>query len=140
MHTAEAAVGAAEVSLDISVGDYTMGGVAIFDAHTGRGPASEFLFCFVCFLDEVLRDRGVGAESGQLAVVPASAAVSVVAVGVEGPTQDPWARFYASGEIASAAATKDLAGSAVQQLKHVSNLCLWECFSYCDFEIDSPLC
>jgi hypothetical protein len=138
-HAAEAAVGGAEVSLDISVGDYTMGGVAIFDAHTGRGPASEFLFCFVCFLDEVLRDRGAGAESGQLAVVPASAVASAVAVGVEGPTLDPWARFYASGEIASAA-TKDLAGSVVQQLKHVSNLFLWECFSYCDFEIDSPLC
>jgi hypothetical protein len=137
-HAAEAVVGGAEVSLDISVGNYTMGGVTIFDAHTGRGPASEFLFCFVCFLDEVLCDRGAGAESGQMAVVPASAAAS--AVGVEGPTKDPWARFCASGEIASAVAAKDLAGSAVQQLKHVSNLCLWECFSYCDFEIDSPLC
>jgi hypothetical protein len=39
-HSTKAAV--AEVSLDISVGDYMMGGVAIFDAHTGRGPAGEF--------------------------------------------------------------------------------------------------
>jgi hypothetical protein len=31
-HAAEAAVSGAEVSLDISVGDYTMGGVTIFDA------------------------------------------------------------------------------------------------------------
>jgi hypothetical protein len=37
-------VGGAEVSLDISVGDYTMGGVAIFNAHIGRGPAGEFFF------------------------------------------------------------------------------------------------
>jgi hypothetical protein len=45
-----------------------------------------------------------------------------VAVGAKGPTQDPWARFCASGKIASAAAAKDLAGSALQELKHVSNL------------------
>lgn len=115
-HAVEAAVSGAEVSLDISVGDYTMGGVTIFDAHTGRGPAGEFF----CFLNEVLLDRGAGAETGQLAVVPAPAAASAVAVGAKGPTQDPWARFCASEEIASAAAAKDLAGSAVQQLKHVT--------------------
>jgi hypothetical protein len=45
-------VGGAEVSLDISVEDYLMGGVAIFDAHTRRGPASE-CFCFVRFFYEV---------------------------------------------------------------------------------------
>jgi hypothetical protein len=39
---AEAAVGGAEVSMDISVDDYLVGGVAIFDAHTRRGPAGEF--------------------------------------------------------------------------------------------------
>jgi hypothetical protein len=38
---AETAVGGAEVSMDISVEDYLVGGVAIFDAHTGRGPAGE---------------------------------------------------------------------------------------------------
>jgi hypothetical protein len=43
-HAAEAAVAGAEVSMDISVDDYLVGGVAMFDAHTGRGPASEF-FC-----------------------------------------------------------------------------------------------
>ena len=91
-------------------------------------------------MDEVLLDRGAGAEPRQLVVVPASVAASAVAVGAEGPTQDPWARFCANDKIASAAATKDLAGSAVQQLKHVSNLCLWECFLYFDFEFDSPLC
>jgi hypothetical protein len=91
-------------------------------------------------LDEVLLDRGAGAEPRQLVVVPASVAASAVAVGAEGPTQDPWARFCANDKIASDAATKDLAGSAVQQLKHVSNLCLWVCVSYCDFEIDSALC
>jgi hypothetical protein len=141
-YAVEAAVGDAEVSLDISVGDYTMGGVAKFDAHIVRGPVGEFsvFFVFVCFLDEVLLDRGAEAETGQLAVVPAPATASVVALGAKGPTLDPWARFCASGEIASAAAVKDLAGSAVQQLKHVSNLCLWECFLYCDVEFDSALC
>jgi hypothetical protein len=47
-HAAEAAVGGAEVSLDISVEDYTMGGVAIFDAHTEWGPVNE------CFLGRSL--------------------------------------------------------------------------------------
>jgi hypothetical protein len=97
-------------------------------------------FFIVCFLDEVLLDRGAEAETGQLAVVPAPTAARAVAVGAKGPMQDPWARFCASGEIASATAAKDLASSAMQQLKHMSNLCLWECFLYCDFEFDSPLC
>jgi hypothetical protein len=35
-------VGGAEVSLDISVEDYLVSGVAIFDAHTGPGPIGEF--------------------------------------------------------------------------------------------------
>jgi hypothetical protein len=50
---------------------------------------------------------------------------SVVASGAKGSTQDPWSRFWASGEIASAVAAKDVAGSVAQQLKLVSNLCLW---------------
>jgi hypothetical protein len=33
--TTETEVGGAEVSMDISVEDYLVGGVAIFDAHTG---------------------------------------------------------------------------------------------------------
>jgi hypothetical protein len=44
-HATEAAVSGAKVSLDISVGDYTMGGVAIFDAHIGWGLADEFFYC-----------------------------------------------------------------------------------------------
>jgi hypothetical protein len=45
----ETEVGGAEVSMDISVEDYLVGGVAMFDAHTGRGPIGEF-FLFFCFL------------------------------------------------------------------------------------------
>jgi hypothetical protein len=48
-------------------------------------------------------------------------------VWVKGAAQDPWAAFCASGEILSAAAAKDVAGSmsqwlreASQQLKQVS--------------------
>jgi hypothetical protein len=41
---------------------------------------------------------------------------------VKGSAQDPWAKFCASGEIASAATAKDVAGSVAQQLKHVSSL------------------
>jgi hypothetical protein len=37
----EVAVGGADVSMDISVDDYLVGGVAIFDAHTGRGTTGE---------------------------------------------------------------------------------------------------
>jgi hypothetical protein len=39
---AKTVVDGTEVSMDISVDDYLVGGVAIFDAHTGRGPAGEF--------------------------------------------------------------------------------------------------
>ena len=41
---AEAVVAGAEVSMDIFMDDYLVGGVAIFDAHTGQDPAGEF-FC-----------------------------------------------------------------------------------------------
>jgi hypothetical protein len=40
--TAETGVGGTEVSMDISVEDYLVSGVTIFDAHTRRGPVSEF--------------------------------------------------------------------------------------------------
>jgi hypothetical protein len=50
-------VGGAEVSLDISVGDYTMDIVAIFDAHTGRGPAGEFLFFWTKSYLTVVQER-----------------------------------------------------------------------------------
>jgi hypothetical protein len=63
-------------------------------------------------------------EAGQLVVVLAPVAAGSVAVvtGVKGSAQDPWAKFCASGEIASTAAAKDVAGSVAQQLKHVSSL------------------
>jgi hypothetical protein len=74
----------------------------------------------------------------------------VVATGVTGSVQDPWAQFYAGGEIVSAAAAKDVAGLVAQQLKHVS--CLWQCspfllllvlyiyFFFNDFEFDGGWC
>ena len=48
-HTVEAAVGGSEISMDISMNDYFVGGVAMFDAHTGRGPAGEFFLLFFLF-------------------------------------------------------------------------------------------
>jgi hypothetical protein len=48
----------------------------------------------------------------------------VVAAGAKGSAHDPWSRFCTSGEIASAATAKNVAGSVAQQLKHVINLCL----------------
>ena len=38
----------AEVSMDISVDDYLVGGVTIFDAHTGLDLAGELLTFFFC--------------------------------------------------------------------------------------------
>jgi hypothetical protein len=35
-------VGGAEVSMDISVDDFLVGGVPMFDAHIGRGLVGEF--------------------------------------------------------------------------------------------------
>jgi hypothetical protein len=47
---AEVVVAGAEVSMDISVDDYLVGGVPMFDAQTGLGPASEFfLLQSLCF-------------------------------------------------------------------------------------------
>jgi hypothetical protein len=42
--SAQAEVGGAEVSMDVSVDDYLVGGLAMFDAHTGRGLIGEFCF------------------------------------------------------------------------------------------------
>jgi hypothetical protein len=47
---AETAVAGAKVSMELSVDDYLMGGIAMFDAHTGLAPAGEF-FCEVCVFD-----------------------------------------------------------------------------------------
>jgi hypothetical protein len=43
---ADATVAVAEVSTELSVDDYLVGGVAMFDAHTGLAPAGEILSCF----------------------------------------------------------------------------------------------
>ena len=61
---------------------------------------------------------------GQLAIVPSlvAATLPVAVVGAKGTSQDPWSKFCASGEILSAAATRDVAGIVSQQLKHVSRL------------------
>ena len=40
----ETEVGRVGDSMDISVDDYLLGGVSIFDAHTGRGLVGEFFF------------------------------------------------------------------------------------------------
>jgi hypothetical protein len=61
----------------------------------------------------------VPVAAGSVAVATGSVAVTT---GAKGSSQDPWSKFCASGEIASAAATKDVAGSVVHQLKHVSSL------------------
>ena len=40
----ETEAGRAEASMDISVDDYLLGGVSIFDAHTGWGLVGEFFY------------------------------------------------------------------------------------------------
>jgi hypothetical protein len=57
-----------------------------------------------------------------LVVVPPSAATTLplAVVVARGARQDPWAAFYASGEILSAAAAKDVAGSMSQRLREAS--------------------
>jgi hypothetical protein len=113
-----AAVGA-NLDMDIYVDDYRVG-VMMFDAHTGRGLVGEWVF-----LTRGLglgQDCGAGSDAGQLAVVPALVAVAPAAAAAEakGTSQDPWSKFCASGEILSAAAAKDVAGSVSQQLKHAT--------------------
>jgi hypothetical protein len=66
----------------ISMDDYLLGGVSIFDAHIGWGLVGEF------FWDSVFDKIGAGSEAGQLAVAPAPVAAGSVAVatGVTGST------------------------------------------------------
>jgi hypothetical protein len=52
--------------------------------------------------------------------VAVAAGPVAVATLVKGSSQDPWSKFCAGGEIASAAAAKDVATSVAQHLKHVS--------------------
>jgi hypothetical protein len=68
------------------------------------------------------QDCDAGSDAGQLAVVPAPVAATpaALAAGAKGTSQDSWSKFCASGEISSAAAAKDVAGSISQQLKHAS--------------------
>jgi hypothetical protein len=47
--TAEAVVAGVEVSMDLSVDDYLVGGVVMFDAHMGLAPAGEFLTLSLSF-------------------------------------------------------------------------------------------
>jgi hypothetical protein len=63
-----------------------------------------------------------GSGEGQLVVVPPSVATTSPSamVRAKGATQDPWAAFYASGEILTAAAAKDVAGTMYQRLREVS--------------------
>jgi hypothetical protein len=74
-------------------------------------------------LDEVFDQyHGAGSGEGQLAVVPPPVATTspTAVVGAKGATRDPWATFYTSGEILSAAAAKDMAGSMSQRLREAS--------------------
>jgi hypothetical protein len=57
-----------------------------------------------------------------MVVVPPSMATTSpsAVVRVKGTAQDPWAAFCASGEILTAAAAKDVAGTMSQQLREAS--------------------
>jgi hypothetical protein len=59
---AKMAVGSAEVSMDISVEEYLVGGVVMFDAHTGRGPAGKFFYLNRVLVSDVtmVQDRSLG--------------------------------------------------------------------------------
>jgi hypothetical protein len=61
-------------------------------------------------------------QLGYAVVVPTlvAATLPTAVVGTKGTSQDPWSKFCASGEISSAAAAKDVAGSVSQQLRHAS--------------------
>jgi hypothetical protein len=75
------------------------------------------------FIDEVFNQyHGAGSGEGQLAVVPPPVVTTspTAVVGAKGATRDPWATFCASGEILSAAAAKDVAGSMSQRLREAS--------------------
>jgi hypothetical protein len=63
-----------------------------------------------------------GSGEGQLVVVPPSVATTSpsAVVRAKGAAQDPWAAFYASGEILTATAAKDVTGTMSQRLREVS--------------------
>jgi hypothetical protein len=101
VRTDEAAAGGADFDMDICVDDYLVG---------------EFFCCFLFLNGNDGQGYGAGSDAGQLAVVPGSVVATslMVAVGAKGTSQDPWSKFCASGEISSAAAAKDVAGSVSQ--------------------------
>jgi hypothetical protein len=71
-------------------------------------------------LDEVFNQcHGAGSSEGQLVVVPPPVVTTspTAMVGAKGVARDPWATFYASGEILSVAVAKDVAGSMSQRLR-----------------------
>jgi hypothetical protein len=68
------------------------------------------------------RRHVAGSGKGQLVVVPPSVAATSpsAVVKAKGSTQDPWAAFCGSGEILTAAAARDVAGTMSQRLREVS--------------------
>jgi hypothetical protein len=96
----------ADFSMQISVDDYLVGKLRPFFHST-----KSFNQC-----------RGAGSGEGQLAVVPPPVVTTspTAMVGAKGATRDPWAAFCVSGEILSAAAAKDVAGSMSQRLREAS--------------------
>jgi hypothetical protein len=101
----------ADFGTDISVDDYLVGKLKLF-------------FCFLFLLDEVFNQyHGAGSSEGQLAVVPPPVVTTspTAVVGAKGASWDPWATFCTSGEILSAAAAKDVAGSMSQRLREASH-------------------
>jgi hypothetical protein len=57
-------------------------------------------------------------------------AAATVAKGTVGGPGDPWSKFCAGGEIALAAALKDVAASVAQQLKYVSVISVCNCIVF----------
>jgi hypothetical protein len=78
-----------------------------------------FIVFFFVFFD---RRRVAGSGEGRLVVVPPSVAATSpsAVVKAKGATQDPWATFCASGEILTAAAARDVAGTMSQRRWEVS--------------------
>jgi hypothetical protein len=124
----------ADFGTDISVEDYLVGKLKLL----------------LLFFDEVFNQyHGAGSGEGQLAVVPPTVATTLptAVVGARGAARDPWANFCMSGEILSAAAAKDVAGSmsqrlreASQQLKQVSCVGLRCLLFLCGFESHGFMC
>jgi hypothetical protein len=63
-----------------------------------------------------------GPSEGQMVVVPPLVVITSpsAVVSAKGTAQDPWAAFCASGEILTAAAAKDVAGTMSQRLRETS--------------------